>query len=103
MKKTDVQVAIANYFSEHFNDLSIFGDPRLDTISNALATIQDKEYQGAGEYHVVLDVYGNIIDGSNGIKENEHFTTSCVVMVKTDEDGSPIIEINDNIILTILS
>ena len=100
MKKTDVQTAIAHYFREQFYNLKIVEEVKPDTITNVLATIQDKDYQGVGEYHVFLDIYGKLKDGCNGIKENEHFTTSCVVIVKADEEDSPIIEITDNIILT---
>ena len=100
MKKGDVQIAIARKFSEQFNNLNVFGEVKPDAITSVIATIQDKDYQGAGEYHVFLDIHGKLNDGNKCIKENEQITASCVVKVKADEDDSPIIEFIDSIIVT---
>jgi hypothetical protein len=102
MKEGDVQVAIANYFYENFSNLTILGKVKPDAINrdHLIATIQDGEYQAEGKYRVVFDFYGKIIDGTNGIKENQPFSTSCIVIVKSNAEGSPDIEINDNITLT---
>lgn len=100
MTKGDVQITIARNFCEQFNNLNVFGEVKPDAITNVLATIQDKDYQGAGEYHVILDIHGKLNDENDCNKGNEHFTTSCVVKVDKGEDGSPIIEFIDRIILT---
>lgn len=100
MKKGDVECAIGNHVLRHYQDLSIIGREKPDTIHRVLAKIQDREYMGTGKYSVLLDVYGAVIDGDNGIKENEHYIANCSVLVTLGEDDTPSPEIMGSIIFT---
>lgn len=100
MKKEDVQCAIKYHVLRHYQKLSVQGKVKPEKVHDVLATIQGREYDGAGKYQVLLDIYGSVVDGENGIKENEHFTATCSVVVKAGTDDSPLIEITDNINLT---
>ena len=98
MSKPDVQSAMSSYILNHYKDLEIVGKEKLDEVTRALATIQDLEYYGSGEYNALFDLYGNIKD-NNGIKENEHFCTICKVIVSSDSENSPIIKNEDKLFL----
>lgn len=100
MKHDDVKLAISQHIRNHYQELTILGREKPDTIHRVLVTIQDKEYIGVGKYNIAIDIYGNVSDGENGFKGNQHFTTTCVVDVKSSEDGTPIVEIDDKLILT---
>lgn len=100
MKEEDVQCAIKYYVLRNYQGLSVQGKEKPEKVHNVLATIQGREYNGAGKYQVLLDFYGSMKDGESGFKENEHFTATCSVVVKAGTDDSPMIEITDNIIIT---
>ena len=100
MAKEDVEKAIALHVLNNYPNMKVLGQGKPCTIHQVLATIQDAEYLGASKYNVLLDFYGVVTDGHNGVKENEHYMATCVVIVTTNTENSPVIEINDSLILT---
>lgn len=100
MAKEDVEYAISQYVLNNYQKLQVYGREKPESIHHVLATIQDREYIGAGKYNVFLDIHGTITDNTGVVKENEHYTASCIVVVAADEDNSPVPEITDKLILT---
>ena len=92
MTKRDVQVAISEHLIKNYKSMNIIGRDKPDSIQTVLATIQDKDYKGAGKYNVHLDVYGNIKDEYGNWKENINYTTLCSVHIQPDSENSPLIK-----------
>ena len=100
MVKGDVELAISQYVLSNYQKFQVYGREKPESIHHVLATIQDREYIGAGKYNVFLDIHGTVTDEIGGVKENERYTTSCIVVVTADEENSPVPEITDKLILT---
>lgn len=100
MSKLDVQKSMSNYVKQNYDKLNVLGRNKPKTIKKVLATIQDREYNGAGKYNVVFDIYGSEVNDIGDLNENVHYTATCSVSVASDSEGSPIPSLNDSLILT---
>lgn len=100
MTKCDVLIAISDQLIKNYKSMNIIGRYKPDFIQNVLATIQDRDYKGAGKYNVLLDIYGNEIDKYGNRKENIHYTTQCSVYIKSDSENSPIVSFPEPLCFT---
>ena len=101
MTLSDVQSEMSRFFKLKFESLNPTGKVIPESLNNVIATIQPsyRQFEGVGEYMVYFDVFGKVKDGDNAYKENERFSSLCKVIVKSDGEGSPIIEIKDTVTL----
>ena len=93
-------MAISSYVKKNYGDIKVISREKPDTIQDVLARIQDREYSGAGNYNVHLDIWGTESDGAQGQKENLHYTTLCSFNIAEDSEGSPLPTLNEPLILT---
>ena len=100
MSKPDVEMAISNHVKQKYHELNVIGRSRPSNIQRVSATIQDREYIGAGKYNVLLDIYGMEDDDNSGFRENIHYTTLCSISVAPDSEGTPVPVLNESLILT---
>lgn len=100
MKKDDVQAEIAGYVKKKYNQLDVVGREKPISIQRVLATIQDTEYHGAGNYSVLLELSGTIILENGDSQENIQYQTTCQVSVAESDEGEPNPQIDGQIILT---
>ena len=100
MTKCDVQVAISEHLIKNYKSMNIIGRDKPDFIQNVLATIQDRDYKGAGKYNVFLNVCGIKIDEYGNRKENINYTTLCSVLIKCDSENSPIVSFSEPLSFT---
>jgi len=100
MSKTDIQLAMGDYVKQHYHELDVLGRNKPKSIKKVLATIQDRDFVGAGKYNVFFDIYGSEVNDIGDLNENVHYTATCSVNVASDSEGSPIPFLNDSLILT---
>ena len=100
MKKTDVQSSIALYVKRSFESLDVKGRNIPESIKSVLATIQDKEYLGAGNYNVMFDIFGTELLENGDKIENVHYKAICGVNVSSNSEGEPMVELNESLILS---
>ncbi len=100
MSKPDVQMAMSDYIKQHYHELDVYGRNRPKTIQKVLATIQDRDFVGAGKYNVLFDIIGSEVNDIGEGFEGVHYNAICSVSVASDTDGSPILSLNESLILT---
>lgn len=100
MTKEDVEAEISDSFIRNYNALKIVGKEKPDSVQRVMATIQDTDYYGAGKYNVVFDIFGTIVEDNGDLRENVRYQTNCHVIVTASDEGEPIANIEEQIILT---
>ena len=100
MTKSDVQLAMGNYVKQHYHELDVIGHDRPKNIQKVLATIQDRDYVGAGRYNVILDITGSEVNEIGEGNENVHYKALCSINIVSNSNGSPIVSLAEFLILT---
>lgn len=97
MSEDDVKMEIRDYVIRNYSQLKGDGKTMPDSIHNVLITFQiGNKFNDVGKYTIDIDAYGKVED-ANGVKENEHYGTQCVVHVSSNDDDSPSVEIKEKL------